>query len=598
MKIRSFIATLLGLFSLQLAAQKLPVVIPESVDLNTVHLLQVDKVINEAIAKKEIPGAVVAIVRKNKIGYLKAFGNKQIYPTTQPMDIHTLFDLASCTKPLATALSLFILVEQGDLRLMDPVAYYLPSFQRFESDSINQSIRVIDLLTHTSGLPAYAPVSTLSKKEGNSQELLMQYINTCPRRTPPKKEMQYSCLNYITLQYIIELVSGLTLHEFTQKHIYQPLQLTHTTFIPDDEIKQLCAPTEVQPDGTLLQGQVHDPLARVMNKGVSGNAGLFSTAEEVALLASLFLNQGKVNGISILSPASIKKMSKIPCGLESFGRTPGWDMNSPYASSNGDLFGAATFGHTGYTGTSVTIDPETQTALILLTNSVHPYDQGKTVRLRSILANIVASSIGTVNLDNHRQHYAKRIADFATEKPIGKKNIVLLGNSLTENGGDWAQRLKNKQVRNRGIIGDNTEGVLARLDEINRGKPKQIILTIGINDISQGLNLYTLLDNTEQIIKRIQQESPNTLIMLQSLLPINEEKCWYRLMKGNTDTIIKYNSKLRELAEKHQLTYIPAYPLFLQEGTNQLRADLTNDGLHLNEKGYQIWSKFLHAYIH
>lgn len=597
MKLRSlFIVTLVFLLTQQLAAQKLPVVIPESVGLNTVHLMNIDRVVHQAIEKQEIPGAVIAIVREGKIGYLKAFGNKQIYPTSHPMDVRTVFDLASCTKPLATAISTFLLLEQGKIRLIDPVSYYLPHFKGYESDSLKQSIQIIDLLTHTSGLPPYAPVSTLAQEEGDSKEVLKAYISNCKRNTPPKTAMQYSCLNYITLQYIIEEVSGVSLQEFTQKNIYAPLKLTHTTFVPNEDLKAASAPTEVQPDGTLLQGVVHDPLARIMNKGISGNAGLFSTAEEVAVLASLFLNQGKANGVQLLSPASIQKMSELPIGLESFGRTPGWDKSSPYASNKGDLFPTA-FGHTGYTGTSVVIDPETHTALIVLTNSVHPYDKGKTVRLRSLLANIVASSIGTVNIDNYLSHYAERVEQFQSEKKIGKKDIVLLGNSLTENGGDWGKRFNRKHVRNRGIIGDNTEGVLNRLQEITQGEPKQLILTIGINDLSQGLNLYTLLENTEKIITTVQKESPNTKISLQSLLPINEEKCWYRLMKGKTKTIIAYNAMLRELAEKHQLTFIPAYSLFLEEGTDQLKGSLTRDGLHLNEEGYQIWSEFLKPYL-
>ncbi len=597
MKKYAYLSVLLLVFTQQLLAQKLAVVIPESVDLNTVHLLNIDKVVNRAIANKELPGAVIAIVREGKIGYLKAFGNKQTYPTSEPMDIHTIFDMASCTKPLATAISTFILVEQGELRLSDPVELFLPNFEPYESDSISQSIRIIDLLTHTSGLPAYAPVSTLMQEKGDPKEILKDYISHCERNNPPRSTMNYSCLNYISLQYIIEQVSGMSLHEFTQKNIYQPLELTHTTFVPNQALKKECAPTEVQTDGTVLQGEVHDPLARIMNAGISGNAGLFSTAEEVAVLSSLFLNNGSVNGKTILSPASIQKMLHLPLGLEEFGRTPAWDLSSPYASQNGDLFGPQTVGHTGYTGTSISIDPETNTALIILTNSVHPYDKGRVIRLRALLANIVASSIGTVDIDNYLNHYAERIQEFESEKPIGKKDIVFLGNSLTENGGDWAKRLGIKHVRNRGIIGDNTEGVWKRLESITKGTPKQILITIGINDISQGLNLYTLLENTERIIQKIQKDSPRTLISSQGLLPINEDKLWYRLMKGKSKIIEEYNVLLQNLASRYQLAFINSYPIFLEEGSNQLKAHLTGDGLHINDEGYQLWSQFLKPYL-
>lgn len=592
-----YILILFLIITQQLAAQKLPVVIPEAVNLNTLQLSYIDKVINEAINKKDIPGAVIAIVKDNQVGYLKAFGNKQIYPTSIPMDIHTIFDLASCTKPLATAISAFLLIDRGYITLTDCVEYFIPDFQPFKNETTTKSIRIIDLLTHTSGLPAYAPISELASEEGDLKEVLKDYIKTCNRLYKPTTQMTYSCLNYITLQYIIEEATQQSLQEFTQNNIYKPLKLSFTTFNPEENIKPLCAPTELLKDGTLLMGEVHDPLARIMNQGISGNAGLFSTAEEVAILTSIFLNKGKANGVQILSPASVEKMSHLPYEQSYFGRTPGWNISSPYSSNKGDLFREGIYGHTGYTGTSILINPKDNLALIILTNSVHPYDKGKTIRLRKQIANIVAASIGTADNYGYIKHYTERNKQFGIEKKISSKNIVFLGDSHIENGGNWNKRLHRKKIINRGIIGDNTQGILNRLTPIAQGKPKQIFLSVGVNDISQGLNNYTLLENIEKIIQTILEISPRTRITLQTLMPFNEKKSWYRLLKGKSDTIQEFNILLKELATKYQLDIVDAYDYFTMEGTNQLRPELTNDGLHLTDEGYKIWSNLLEKYI-
>lgn len=597
MKNRVIILFFLITIANQLAAQKLPVVIPEQVGLNTVHLLHLDRVINEAIEKEEIPGAVVAIVKKDKIGYLKSFGYKQVYPTKEPMDITTIFDLASCTKPLATATAIMKLVEQGYIRLTDPVSDYLPDFNKYENDSVKKEIRIINLLTHTSGLPGYAPVAKLSEENEPTAKVLQQYIANCPRNEEPGKRMKYSCLNYITLQHIIETTTNQPFNVFCDDNIFKPLNLKSTGFILSDKNKKRCAPTELINDGELLCGTVHDPLARIFNKGVSGNAGLFSTAEEVALLTSLFLNNGIIQGKRILSPASIELMQNTPIGLETFGRTLGWDKNTAYSSNQGDMMSQSAFGHTGYTGTSITIDPEKELALIILTNSVHPYDKGKTNRLRSLIANIVVAADNAAGNQDYLKHYQSRIETFENETPITQKDIVFIGNSLTENGGDWGKRLGKKHIRNRGIIGDTTYGVINRLSKIVEGRPKQIIVTIGTNDISQGLNNRTIIENIDSIIKAFQDHSPQTNILIQNVLPINEKKSWYRLMKNKSTVISDLNVLIKQLASQRGVTFIESYNEFVSDNTNQLKDVFTNDGLHLNEEGYHVWSNFLKQYI-
>lgn len=359
------------------------------------RLIYADNAINQSVQDGDIPGAVLAVVRHKKLAYLKAYGNKQIYPETIAMTTNTVFDLASLSKSVSTAISTMILLERGQLRLRDQVAMYIPGFQPW-TDTITgrkRNIRIVDLLTHTSGLPPYAPVEELKKQyTAPNPDGLITYISNVKRNNEPTKVFDYSCLNFITLQRIIENISGMSLQNFARQNIFSPLGMKHTDYNPTGEILEWTAPTEKQADGSVLKGRVHDPLANIMNGGVSGNAGVFSNAEDIAVLAAMLLNEGEINGVRILSPLTVRAMRSVPKGFEEFGRSLGWDVYSGYAS-DGDLFDVSAYGHTGYTGTSITIDPDSGTAVILLTNRVHPDDKGAVSRLREIVANVVAASI-------------------------------------------------------------------------------------------------------------------------------------------------------------------------------------------------------------
>lgn len=368
---------------------------PSEVGLSANQLLYADSAIYKAIKDKKTPGAVLCVVRHGKIAYLKAYGNKRIEPKTEKMTTETVFDLASCSKAVSTAISAWILIEQGKLRLMDRVDSYIPGFENWkDADGNETAIRVIDLMTHISGLPPYADVKALKAKYGApNRDGVIDYISHCKRDFAPTTDFQYSCLNYITLQRIIETISGENLRDFAKQHIFDVLGMKHTDYCPSKELARLCAPTEKQPDGKCLLGVVHDPLARVMNGGISGNAGVFSTAEDLAVLCAALQNGGSWNGHRVLSPAAVKAMRTVPARAAKFGRTPGWDCYSDYASNKGDMLSAETYGHTGYTGTSIVIDPVNDISIILLTNAVHPYDKGNVIALRSYVANAVAGAI-------------------------------------------------------------------------------------------------------------------------------------------------------------------------------------------------------------
>lgn len=392
-----FLLVFAGLFSTLVIAQPLHKVSPKEAGMDKERLSKVDEIIEKSIENGEIPGAVLAVVRGDKMVYLKSYGNKSVYPKVEKMDVNTVFDMASVSKSVGTALSVMQLVEQGKLRLTDNVSMYIPGFKGFGNPENGKdvAIRVVDLLTHSSGLPPYAPAAELVEKYGSpSPEGLLEYISNCKRDFAPTTKFQYSCLNFITLQHIVQNISGMTLAEYAKKNVFDVLGMDHTWYNPPKDKFKMIAPTEKQADGSVILGKVHDPLARLLNDGNSGNAGVFSNANDLAVLAAALMNGGEYNGKRILGALTVETMTRVPLGLEHIGRSLGWDNYSPYASNNGNLFHPTkTFGHTGYTGTSFVVDPVSKTAVILLANRVHPEDKHSVVRLRALVANAVAGAV-------------------------------------------------------------------------------------------------------------------------------------------------------------------------------------------------------------
>jgi len=367
----------------------------KDVGMSKEHLDLIPKIIEEAIAHKNFPGAVILVARKGKVVLRETFGESQWIPRHQPMTASMIFDLASLTKPMATATSIMILAEQGRLSLWDKVKDYLPEFAPFinEKGEAGEDARLWHLLTHTSGLPSYIEATEVEKKYGSpcSIESLVYHIAQLKKLDLPGKTFNYSCLGFITLAYIVKKVSGQDIARFSEKYIFTPLKMNRTFYKPPKKFLSLCAPTQVT-GGKPLTGVVHDPLARLQG-GVSGNAGLFSTADDLAIFAQMLLNKGEHNGVRILSPLTVERMTSIYPRAQFAGRGLGWDLSSSYSSSGGDIFGTSSYGHTGYTGTSIWIDPETETFVIFLTNRVHPDDKNTFGTIRGRIANVVASSI-------------------------------------------------------------------------------------------------------------------------------------------------------------------------------------------------------------
>jgi CubicO group peptidase (beta-lactamase class C family) len=375
----------------------LPPAKPESVGMSSSHLALLDGLIEAALARKDFPGAVIVVARKGKVVYRKAFGLSQTVPEPRPLTPDMIFDQASVTKPVATATSVMLLVERGRIRLWDRVSAYVPGFATWygEKGVPGEEARLFHLLTHTSGLPPYTDAKEAAKKLGDPCATvdLVGLIAAIPKERPVGTEFVYSCLNYITLAHIIHEVSGMTVAEFAEANIFKPLGMTRTFYRPPAALIDACVPTEVV-DGRPLRGIVHDPLARLQG-GISGNAGLFSTADDLAVFAQMLLDKGQGNGVRVLAPLTVERMTEIFPMYGEFGRGLGWDLETDYSTNGGDLFGPRSYGHTGYTGTSIWIDPETSTSVVFLTNRAHPDDKGDIIAMRSKVANVVAAAIRT-----------------------------------------------------------------------------------------------------------------------------------------------------------------------------------------------------------
>ena len=346
-----------------------------------IRLHSVDAVVEQAIHDGNIPGAVLLVGHNGRVIYRKAYGNRALEPRREPMTLDTIFDLASLTKVIATTTAVMQLVEQGKVRLNDPVAKYLPEFAQNGKDDVT----IRQLLTHYSGL---APDLDLkSPWEGKETAYSMAFAETPD--DPPGSRFSYSDINFIVLGALVERVSGESLDEYCERHIFLPLKMMHTRFLPPAAWRAKIAPTQYDENEHMLRGVVHDPTARRMG-GVAGHAGLFSTADDLAKFAQALLNGGG----GILSPLSVEKMTQpeqppsAPV-LRGFG----WDIDSPFSSNRGDLLPIGSYGHTGFTGTSIWIDPTTQTYIILLTNAVHPRGKGTAIALRSEVATAVAAAL-------------------------------------------------------------------------------------------------------------------------------------------------------------------------------------------------------------
>ncbi len=353
------------------------------------NFTRVDELVREAVEKNDVPGAVVLVGYQGEVVLRRAYGNAGLRPQERAMTAETIFDLASLTKPIATSTAAMMLLEEGKIELDTPVSKYLPVFNTGEKAKIT----VRHLLTHTAGFVAGG---AYAGKTRTTAQMLDDIVASNPKSAPGEKFL-YSDFSFITLGALVEAVSGQTLDRFCQERIFRPLGMNDTFFRRNEAVLapvvlSRVAATTAEDDTPATRALVHDPTARAMG-GVAGHAGLFSTANDVARFSRMVLNGGQLEGRRILKPETVRMWLALQTPGLPAERTLGWDMASPY-SIRGAL-SSASFGHTGFTGTSLWIDPTSQTFIVLLTNAVHakPSSSPTVIRLRRAVSNAVASAI-------------------------------------------------------------------------------------------------------------------------------------------------------------------------------------------------------------
>lgn len=401
----------------------LPSARPEEAAMDSQQLAAVDAAVEEALRDKRMPGCVVLIGRRGKIVFERAYGNRQIRPEPLPMTLPTLFDLASLTKPVATATSVMLLVERGSIKLEDPVARHVPEFASHGKEKIT----VLHLLTHQAGL--VADNSLGDYRDG--PEKAWERILALKPVAPPGAKFIYSDMGYIVLGELVRRVSGKNVHEFSHENVFAPLGMHQTGFLPAEDLRRRAAPTE-QREGRWMQGEVHDPRAYALG-GIAGHAGLFSTARDLARYAQMLLGRGQYGGVRVLGQTTVAEMTRshpVPGGLRGLG----WDVRTGYSSNRGQSFSPRAFGHGGFTGTAMWIDPALEMFVIFLSNRVHPDGKGAVNplagRIGTIAANAamdrparVLTGIDVLQRDGFRALQGRRVGLITNHTGVNAKGI-------------------------------------------------------------------------------------------------------------------------------------------------------------------------------
>ena len=397
---------------------------PASVAVSAQKLEAIDGEVEREIKQHHLPGAVVLVARNGGVVWRKAYGARAVEPAREPMTADTIFDVASLTKVVATATSIMILVERGKIRLNDPLSTYIPEIKGEGRERITLEL----LLTHRAG---YAPDFDLKDRWRGYDEAIKRLIRE-PLRNPPGAKFVYSDINYIALGEVVHRASGLTLDQFALRNIFIPLGMRHTGFRPKAKLRARIAPTEKRrgqlsylgdkPQGSeadadkWLRGEVHDPTSYRMG-GVAGHAGLFSTADDLAIYCQMILNGGQYRGVRILGPLTVAEMTRPRLVSEGgWTRGLGWDINTSFSTNRGDFFPLGSFGHTGFTGTSLWIDPASKMFVVFLSNRVHPDGKGDVASLRGRVASIAAGAVTDVAMVARahielKQYYERLISD-------------------------------------------------------------------------------------------------------------------------------------------------------------------------------------------
>ncbi|WP_170921161.1 exo-beta-N-acetylmuramidase NamZ domain-containing protein [Enhydrobacter aerosaccus] len=342
---------------------------------------EISSIVREEIAAGHLPGAVIVVGVHDRIVLRQAYGDRSVMPERQPATLDTIYDAASLTKVMATAVAIEQLVEQGKISLDRPAASYWPAF----AANGKAEITVRQLLTHYADLPA-----GLSSRGWSDREGALEAAASVKPVAPPGSRFLYSDIDFIVLGEIVRRVSGQPLETYSEQHIFRPLGMSHTGFLPSPNLRERIAPADVE-GGELRWGQVQDPTAYRMG-GVAGHAGVFTTADDLTRFARMMIGDESMRRQAVLRPESIAAMTRpqSPPGQPAL-RGLGWDIDSPYSDRFSPFFSTRSFGHTGYTGTAIWIDPETRSFLIVLSNRLHPDGRGDILPMLRRIARVAGA---------------------------------------------------------------------------------------------------------------------------------------------------------------------------------------------------------------
>ena len=456
---------------------------PDTVGMRADHLQRIDTIAAEGLRRKLMPGCVVLLARDQKVVFLKAYGSRQLKPTVEPMTVDTVFDMASITKPTATATSVMKLIEQGKIELTAPVSKYIPQF----AANGKGEVTILQLLTHQAGL---IPDNSIKDYNDGPDEAFKRIYNL-KFYTPPGKKFVYTDVGFILLADLVKRVSGLDVNEFSKQHIFGPLGMRETGYLPAPPLRKRAALTE-QRNGEWMRGEVHDPRAFRLG-GVAGHAGLFSTAQDIAVYAAMMKNGGQLNGVRILKASTVRQMTSAYRIADGNQRGLGWDKQSGFSYNKGDLMSASAFGHGGFTGTVLWMDPQSDLTFVFLSNRVHPNGKGSVNRLAARIATVAAASIdvpwksaGMVPVDNGVDVLRKN--DFAALR--GQKvGLITNHTGLAKDGRSTVELLNDAPNVTLAALFSPEHGFAGKLDIAKIGDSK---------DSTTGLKVHSLYGKTRR----------------------------------------------------------------------------------------------------
>lgn len=543
-----------------------------------------DSAIEQAIQENKIPGAVLLIEHQGKIIHRKAYGSRSLAPAAELMTVDTIFDCASLTKVVATTSGLMKLFESGKVRLNDRVTEYLPQFQGGKSE-----ITIRDLMTHFSGL---RPDLDLQPAWSGYQTGVHLALIDKPT-APPGTRFLYSDINFVLLGEIVHRLSGQMLPDYVRQNVFSPLGMKETMFQPPASLRARIAPTENGKGGEPLRGAVHDTTARYMG-GIAGHAGLFSTADDLARFAEMMLGNGSRNGVRLFSPLTVRKFTSPQSPPDQpILRGLGWDIDSSLSGSRGELFPLGSYGHTGFTGTSMWLDPTTQTFVILLTNSVHPFRRPAITSLRGRIATITAAGLGIdapgVSLTSYnetitgagvrrtvfRNGNVSTGLDVLMEqgfRPLQGKRIGLITNhtGLDKHGKRNVERMLQAGIQVSALLSPE-HGILGAEDQENIGDSKDPVTGIQVWSLFSGKNRRPsaeMLRGIGALVFDIQDIGTRFYTYISTMAYAMEEAArlripFYVLDRPNPITGVHVEGPI---LEKDKLSFVGYFPMPLRHG--------------------------------